>query len=425
MVITPPKEDKSRQSQEFQEILSNNEMAMSPSEFDENPYSPEIIEVGSKIKTNKPNNKKNMKESDEPSKKKKKYENTFLQELIKMVKKIQTLNDLRKIKDSLVTCSVNDIDTFCTSIDTPETLPGFFCQWDHQSLEEAFISNIFFPIELEEPNDTRNYLYEKERIHKKLSICVKNKHPLSMLHAFNVINQYFMDDENNIPECSMKLLDDCKKYFEAQKSKKDSINFEMGQMCHLLEENPMEYYEKSQDFRCLYGVAVQKKDVELFRKIKNDYPPSNIFLGNHEQDSDKALKFFIEAGENYVPFGYFEAGSLLLKQRNTEKALEYFQKASEKAMSSAYIILGQYYHDISDYKREKEIYLKAGKNDVPFAYIKLGNMYKMKNKNIAKKYYEKDTLGGYKYSIALEENGEKEIVSAIEKLKKYFEKLFS
>jgi len=71
MVITPPKEDKSRQSQEFQEILSNNEMAMSPSEFDENPYSPEIIEVGSKIKTNKPNNKKNMKESDEPSKKKK------------------------------------------------------------------------------------------------------------------------------------------------------------------------------------------------------------------------------------------------------------------------------------------------------------------------------------------------------------------
>eukprot|EP01080_Neovahlkampfia_damariscottae_P011287 gene11287-4098_t len=344
-----------------------------------------------------------------------------------MTRKIQKPNDLRKIKDLLVSCPVNVIETFFEVIEFPDVLPKFFAQWTHQSKEQAFISNVFFPMELEEPNDTLNYLYQKERIHKKLSICVKSDHPLSMLHASNIIKQYF-ESEEQLPKCFTKLLERSKEYFKYEKSKKTDYFpfFEMGQICYFLEENPMNFYKKSEDDRCIYKVETQNDNVEAIKKMSDFYPPSNIYLGYNEKNSEKALKFFIKSGENYVPYGYFEAGCLLLSENKIDSAITFFEKASKKAISSAYLTLAEYYHDISDYKKEKEIYLEAGKNDVPYAYICLGNKYKRKVKKKAKSYYDQDILGGYKYSLTLEENDiEKRKRDAITKLTQYFDSLFN
>lgn len=363
-----------------------------------------------------------------PMKKFKQYtktEDQYILESLQMDLQCLDMNNLRSVKYKLLSCSLETIEVFYNSIKIPDDIPNFFDQWSSQTKENVFISNIFFPMEIEEPNDTLNYIYEKKRVHKKLAICCKNNDPLSMLHFSKILEHYYEDeDESEIRNICLGLAEKSKEYFKKTLTEGDVVPyFAMGEFCRLLGNESVNYYEKGDDIRCKYKIAVQNNDRNEQEIISKTFPPAKICLGNAEKDQDKAVKYFVEAGEAYVPYGYFKAGNLLLRSGKTEQGLEYLHKAAEKGISSAYMILGLYYHDLSNYNKEKEIYKKAGENDVPHAYIKLGKMYENKNKiEKAKKFYQFDALGGYKYSLPLEnnENAKKFKAKSMENLNKYF-----
>lgn len=330
-----------------------------------------------------------------------------LSQILNLIPSIKSVGDIRQIRALLCCCGVNDIEEVEKELLKQTKIPYSPLKWSHQTEKQAFITDILFPIQLEEPSELLYTIYGNPLVHSKLALCSKHQDPLSMIHLSNLIKWHY-DDDGYIPESITKIQESLKErgesYFNDQIKEQDIPFFKVGEFARLINKKT-DYYQKGEetDIRCKYRLASFKKTVEELKEISQDYPPAYINLGHLEKEKDQKQRFFEKAIDCDVSIGYLELGLLFLNN-DAEKGIGYLNMAGKKGIPSAFMLLAEYFSDKKEYPKMIEMYEKAGPLH-PLAYIKLGKIHQRKHKEKSDSYFRQDKMNGYKYTII--KDGEK------------------
>jgi hypothetical protein len=268
----------------------------------------------------------------------------------------------------------------------PQKKPSFWCSWPHQTEKEAFLANLLFPIELEEPWDSLHFIYDKMRLHTLLAFSCKYKSPLAMIHLARIIDYYFEEKPKSIDEFQKELLTELADMIDVDDSKP---YFDFGEILRLKNLDAIKAYKmgSEQDFRCFYEIT---KDKDAMRRISIQDPLALIYLADLEDDPKEKLQCFINAGKNGVPYGWFRAGTL-----PEDNCIEYLTKAATSGIASAYLTLGEYYSDLGNI--DEMITLFESSTDCPAVFVKLGDHFKYKDDpEKAGTFYLKNILTGFR-----------------------------
>lgn len=314
---------------------------------------------------------------------------------------IKELSDLRKIRYELSICSLNTIQKVYDKIINSELLPpSFFSRWVGQNEKQVFIFNLFFPIEIEEIYGPLEFIYQNKKVHKKLQICSLNGDPLSMLYLAKIMDNYYKNLKIQCPDIKNKLVKISFSIVKnTLKSNQNCPNYYIG-----IYFDSIDYHINTNDERSKFKILCnQKNKVNTFIEYLKNYPPYFIYFGNQLKDNiEDKMKYYIKAANNYLPYGYFEAGILLLNNNRTIEGIEYLKLASSHGIMSASLILANYYKDISYKDKEIEFYNEAAINGNPYAYIKLGDIYKTTNKKESFKFYTLAGIYGLNYIYGMD-----------------------
>lgn len=196
-----------------------------------------------------------------------------------------------------------------------------------------------------------------------------------------------------------------------------SPNYDLGLLNqHISTYDPIKFFEKgSGDTRCKYYVAASKKDQTDLLNMKESFPLCYIALGNLEKDLSKSVQYYIEAGKQNIPLGWFKAGCKTII-KDPKMGVEFLTNACNQGMSSAFMKLWEYYLDNDKTEKMIEI-LKEGQEIFPYASIKLCDFYIKKDKKKGEEFYLKNDLKGFEYVKGKKEEGKKVLINHFLELK--------
>eukprot|EP01080_Neovahlkampfia_damariscottae_P011974 gene11974-5375_t len=96
---------------------------------------------------------------------------------------LKTYSEFASFKYFISQCSIEEIGTLNLLIRDAInkeniSFPSFFDKWSHQTEKEAFVGNLFFPIQLEEPHDPITHCFYHLSVIKLLSVSLRYQNPL-------------------------------------------------------------------------------------------------------------------------------------------------------------------------------------------------------------------------------------------------------
>ena len=247
------------------------------------------------------------------------------------------------------------------------SFPSFFDKWSHQTEKEAFLGNLFFPIQLEEPHDPITHCFYHLSIIKLLSISSRYRNPLAMYFSSKLLEGLYECEDDEIFQKSTQLMNQVVQHytFESQKEKKNlKCNFSLAELSRLLgykKEVCTSYYGngKNLDIRCYSNIET---DIDQLKIIFSEYPPAYQNLRLYDRENRDS---YLNLVKDKCPYALYQ---LAMIQKSEENKLDFLIKAKEKNIFSAYIELADYYSYVGKIDEEISLLEEAGKKGLLYSY---------------------------------------------------------
>lgn len=304
---------------------------------------------------------------------------------------LKSIKDVRDFRRNLQSCSIPDIECLArfhlSKLECTVEIPF----WNHQTKEEAFKCSLLFPIELEIPWDSLNFIYEDMRIQSLLAICVYFKSPLAMVHLSRILDLYF-EKPKEIGVFRDALIGDFNKFFAdyQKKIEKETPFFEVCQIYSLLNKDFSSIRSEGVKFDARCEFLSRNRDERILKDLANDYPEAYIYLAQSEKEESQKRQYYDMAGKFGVPFGWLRLGGMT---SDHEKFVSCMVNASDAGITSAVLTLGEYYCDNDLDDLMVDLFNKF--DGMPAVSRKLGKYYlDREDRKNSRHTYEKDTLTG-------------------------------
>lgn len=286
----------------------------------------------------------------------------------------------------------------------------FYDAWPHQTVKEKVLSQIFFPQELKDLNESPSALYFRDHILYRLAYAAKNNDLLALYYMYHCLNFFEQDldkDEINLSDDElnkqtttpldswrdMKLQFRCKLYklLEATDINDTTLPYwclsRIYDFLFLTDEAKtcLESAARYNDPRSFFEMALCSKQnkvdqiSELEQLVSMDWPAAFLLLAQIADSMDAAYKLYIKAGENNISEGYHQAALMIkngfIKNISLVIAAELFERAGDMGRISSYENAASIWESLGCIENARTLYLKQGKNGDPSGYQSLSKLY--------------------------------------------------
>jgi uncharacterized phage-associated protein len=265
--------------------------------------------------------------------------------------------------------------------------------WADQSIQNAHLSSILFPIELEERHDPPTLLFWNPCIIKRLCLCAEWGNPIAMYLLYTCIEFHLngrkTQEEQRLLDISVRLLENAITLYQKQKQAQMDAKypyFEMGQLSTLLcISNGLDFYQSGMKYDIRCKARALEEVVEL-KKLTNEYPPVNFELAFLDPENTEK---YLEEIRDRCPYANFELSSL---QKTVSNRVKFLEIACNERVYSACQPLCDLLFANGKFDEGVNVLKKIGEYGDLFAYTKLGDLFESRDVNIADEFYKKNPL---------------------------------
>jgi hypothetical protein len=289
-----------------------------------------------------------------------------------------------------------------------------YAPWENQERGfDAFVSHLFFPMQLElSLDEIPTLLCSRLKLQKMLAISAGYGNPLGHYY-FNTVLKFMhqLIDENSEHDVSQDstmpfLPDTISALVTRATSSTCGPAYFTALLCRELGEhesftaNLQIAFERKQPeagfllIPTLEGTSEKNSVFQKLETIHTGY--AKLIEAQHCTDLEKKITLFEVAGSLGVPYGYRVAGDLWKVRSHSEKALNAFINAAKQGFLSGYSEAAQLFLERNEFEKSAHMYALRGKHGAEDGYCKAGDICLSSNhQEDAQAYYLLADIIGY------------------------------